>query len=422
MAAIDKESAKIVFFAVIGFIFQYSCNIYMARFLSPADYGDFAVAISLLLILSTALEIGASKSIPKYLHSYQHNQDTPRITGLLRGYLTATFLVSFLVALLGTGLGYLDLEITHKGDSIQHHPFILALCFLPFIAPSGIFAASLKCINPRVNAELPRLSLYGLTLLFLWLLTVVGFKENDWLGIAVFGSANMLVLAIYIVLAVRYLPRNYIQVTPTYEWQKWLHTSIPIMSSSSLVIAIRQVDLFMVEAFAPGEANVAYFAAASQIAQALIVINTTLNLLYGSRIGKSLTEGRKSITRTLRSIATFMGCFCLIFLSCVLFFGKFLLGLFGENYIQAYPTMILLTIAASMYVISGGCTTFLQFYGKQLHVLAVQIGILLFSIALNSILIPRYGILGAATAGTICFTCMALYFIFRAIRLLRKVK
>jgi|GEM_PF-2679222 len=422
MAAMDRESVQTVFFAVIGYLFQYSCNIYLARLLLPGDYGDFAVALSMLLLLSTALELGASKTIPKYIHLYKKNEDIPRITGLLRGFLTATLCISALVTFLIAGIAYLDLEIAHKANSEQFHPLILALCFLPFIIPSNILASSLKCINPRVNSELPRLSLYGLTLLFLWTYTAFGFDGNDWSGTALFGTANLIVLTIYIVLAFRYIPRHYLTITPEYEWREWLPTSVPIMVSSILFVGTRQADLFMVEAFDASEASVGYFAAASQTAQGLITIYITLNLIYGSRIGKSITEGREAIKKTLRNMAGFMGCFCLIFLLCLIFFGKYILGLFGPEYIQAYPTMILLTIAASVRVTSGGYITFLQYYGKQNQVLAVQFGVLLLALVLNSMLIPRYSIFGAAVSSTICFIIMSIFLTVRAMRLLRTVK
>lgn len=420
--AFDKESAQIVCIAAIGFVLQYSCNIYLARLISASDYGDFVVAISMLLLLAMLVEIGASKTMPKYIHFYQRDEDIARISGLLRGFFLVTLLFSFLVAVLSNGLAYLDLRITHKAAGTELHPFFLAIWFLPLIALSNILVSSLKCIKPRSNSELPRASLYGLTLLFLWMFTALGFRSSDWTSIALFGAANILVLAIYLFLVFHYVPRHYIKTRPKYEWREWLTTSLPIMLSAMLFLGTRQASLYMLETFDFNEANVGYFSAASQTAQGLVTIYDTVNLIYGSRIGFAIIQGKETAKKTLQKMTIFMSCFCLFFLLLLAFFGQAILGLFGTEYIQAYPAMIVLAIGASARVVSGGYTTFLQYSGKQNQVLAVQLGILILSIILSTLLIPRFSIMGAAVISTFCFIAMSAFFIFRAMRLLRTVK
>jgi len=420
MAKFDKESAQIIFVAAIGFVLQYTCNIYLARLISANDYGDFAVGISVLLLLAMLVDVGATKTIPKYIHSYQRKADIARISGLLRGFTTLAFLFAFLIALLSSGLAYLDLDITYKAGTELLHPLFLAVWLLPLVALSNILASSLKCINPRSNSELPRASSYGLTLLFLSIFTGLGFQANDWSGMTLFGIANVVILAIYIFLALHYIPRNYINTVPTYEWREWLTTSLPIMVSAMLFLGTRQVSLYMVEALDLNEANVGYFSAASQTAQGLVTIYDTVNLIYGSRIAFSILEGKETTKKTLGKITVFMGAFCLAFLLLLVMFGKAILGLFGPEYIQAYPVMIILTIGASARVMSGGYTTFLQYSGKQNQVLIVQFSILILSIVLGYLFIPRYNMMGAAIASTVCFVSMSVFFVFRALQLLRK--
>lgn len=420
MAKFDKESVQVICIAAVGFVLQYACNIYLARLLLATDYGDFAVGISMLLLLAMLVDLGANKTIPKYIHSYQRKDDIAHIAGLLRGFSSVALLFAFLVALFGSGLAYCDLAITHKGGTTLLHPLILALWLLPLVALSNILASSLKCINPHSNAELPRASSYGLTLLFLWVMTAFGFQLNDWSGMTVFGMANVVVLAIYLFLTLHYVPRHYLTTTPKYAWREWLTTSLPIMLSAMLFLGTRQASLYMVEAFDTHEATVGYFSAASQTAQGLVTIYDTVNLIYGSRIAFAILEGKETAKKTLGKITIFIGGFCLIFLLLLVIFGKAILGLFGTEYIQAYPVMILLTIGASARVMSGGYTTFLQYSGKQNQVLIVQFSTLILSIGLGYLFIPRYSMMGAAITSTICFVSMSAFFAFRALQLLRK--
>lgn len=420
MDSIVKKSAQIIVASCIGYVLQYLCHLYLANLMSPADYGNFAVAVSMVFFLSMLVESGASKTFPKYIHYYQHSKDASLLSGFLRTYLVATLLLSVLVICIGSILGYLDLNMTNKGNLKEMHPLILALWFVPFVALSNQLTSLLKCIKLRVIFEVPRLAVFGLPILFIWILSLFGFKENDWSGVALFGGANLVVFVIYIYLAARHIPSAYIKTKPQYAWREWFGTAFPIMISHLFFVGIKQVDLYMVEAFEPDEAGVGYFSVASQTAQGIILFYISLSLIYSPIISKAIAQGGANVKKILLKMAGIVSFVCLLYLLLLLFFGKLILGLFGEDYIQAYPTMLLLAAGGSVNAIAGGYITFLQYSAKQNLVLVVQLVVLILAILLNALLIPRFGIIGAGFSSAICFTLMSVFLALCALRLLSK--
>jgi len=420
MDSLVKKSVQIIVVACIGYVLQYLCHLYLANLMSPAEYGNFAVAVSMAFFLSMLVESGASKTFPKYVHYYQQRKELSLLSGFLRTYFIATLLLSILVIFVGSVLAYLDLSITSKGNPNETHPLILALWFVPFVAFSNLLTSLLKCIKLHVLFEAPRLAVFGLPILFVWILSLFGFKENDWYGVALFGVANLVVCAIYIYLAARHVPSAYIKTKPQYAWREWFGTAFPIMISHLFFVGIKQVDLYMVEAFEADEAGVGYFSVASQTAQGIILFYISLSLIYSPMISKAILQGNGHVKKILLKMAGIIGCVCLVFLLVLLFFGKWILGLFGEDYIQAYPTMLLLAAGASVNAITGGYITFLQYSAKQKLVLAVQLVVLLLAITLNALLIPQYGIIGAGFSSALCFTLMSVFLTVCALRLLSK--
>jgi len=435
MERLAKKSTQIISIAVIAFVIQYFCYVYLARILPASDYGDFVVAISLALLMSVLVDFGASKIVLHYVQLYQNKGDMPHLSGLLRGYILLTLIFSLFIAIVGSVAGYIDvilhhahsehghpslLNFVHKSNSVELHPLILALWFVPFISLANILASVLKCIRLSVIFELPRLVNFSLLIIFLFVFALFGYKVNDWSGIAFYGVATIVAFVIYVGFAVRYVPLSYVKYTPRYQWREWLTLAFPIMASHLFFLVLKQVDLYMVEIMDADEAQVGYFSAASETAQAIIFFYINLNLIYIPVIVKAILEGKAAVKKTLRKMAGLLTCFSMVFLLVLLFFGKAILALFGQDYVQAYPTMLCLAVGLCSNVICGGYITYLQYSANQNLVVAVQFVILILALILNALLIPDYGILGAGLSSAICFVIMSGFLTFCALRLLYK--
>ena len=76
--------------------------------------------------------------------------------------------------------------------------------------------------------------------------------------------------------------------------------------------------------------------------------------------------------------------------------GKPILGLFGDAFIAGYGALLVLTAAQLMQALVGPVSSLLGISGHQDHCLYVFGITLVIAIVLNMLLLPSYGIMGAA--------------------------
>ena len=75
-----------------------------------------------------------------------------------------------------------------------------------------------------------------------------------------------------------------------------------------------------------------------------------------------------------------------------------LLWLFGPQFVDGYPVMLILVVGFLFRASMGPSEFLLNMLGKQSISAAVQVTVALLSVVLNIALVPHFGLIGAATA------------------------
>jgi len=88
--------------------------------------------------------------------------------------------------------------------------------------------------------------------------------------------------------------------------------------------------------------------------------------------------------------------------------GLPLLWLFGPQFTSGYPVMLILVVGFLFRSSMGPAEFLLNMLGKQSLCAAVQVSVALLSVALNFLLVPHYGLIGAATATSVALMTGAL--------------
>jgi O-antigen/teichoic acid export membrane protein len=101
----------------------------------------------------------------------------------------------------------------------------------------------------------------------------------------------------------------------------------------------------------------------------------------------------------------------------VVVFGEFVLALFGNEFVSGYKSLIILVTGHVLSALFGPMTSLLvmtdkQYYAATLHMLSI-----LLTIVLNLVLIPRFGIEGAAAATAVSLFLTNVGLAFAARRL-----
>ena len=175
-----------------------------------------------------------------------------------------------------------------------------------------------------------------------------------------------------------------------------------VVLANSIGMTNTQIDSLMIGHFMT-EADVGYYAVAIIFMQGVILLPQAIQSVTTPLIAihyrkREFEKIQQLIKNTM--LKTFVIIVCISVILAV--FGKFLIGLiFTEEFLPAYTPMVILLIGYSICAPIGSVGNTLTCVGKVNVVFKVTALAALINTVLNLMLIPKYGIVGAAVATSI---------------------
>lgn len=382
--------------AIGGFATDYAFNLGLTRFLSPHGYGDVKVAFAFAHFFGLAVLLGGDRAAPMVLAPCLERRQSRRVWEYLRFYLGNAMLLSLAVVAVTWTLSYLHLGST---DPMDHHPMALIVLVLPLNAFAAMVSRTLQSARRPAQAALPwRIGLPVLELLLF--AAVVGVRGTLSVEQAV---ALAIVAAATVTLGqwlwVRHLGLVEIAREPGFrQGHRWLRSSLPMMGSILVALALNQSDVYFLEALGE-EAEVGHYAAAATAAHLLLLVQTTVIGLVAPLARTAIEGGDESSAATRRRAERLMLGLTLPIAAILAAASGPILTLFGPGYGAARPVLALLALGGFAWAAAAVPGLWLQYHGSPGAVLAISAATLAADSALNLLLIPRYGMTGAA-AGT----------------------
>jgi len=164
------------------------------------------------------------------------------------------------------------------------------------------------------------------------------------------------------------------------------------------LITIIGINLGTIVVFGTSGASLAgiYFIAFSISTAITAVILVFLEFAYPLLSG--MHDGRKTITWKVIKVSLVFG---LPIVSVIMFYSKDVLNLFGDHYVEGFLVLEILLISVLPLVVGQGVRTLVYAYGNYRQVLSIGIALSFPRIILYFILVPIYGMSGAAISFTI---------------------
>ncbi len=192
-----------------------------------------------------------------------------------------------------------------------------------------------------------------------------------------------------------------------------LSTSWPMLLSSTMTFVIGQTGVIMLGMFR-SDAEVGYYAIAVKLATLTTYILSAVNSMAGPKFSELFYSNKLEELFYVAKKAT-----KLIFwtttpiLLILVFLGRPLIGLlYGLDFQVAYLPVVLLASGQFCGSIAGATSTFLNMTGHQKILRNTMVITALFNIALNVILIPEFGVKGAALAAMCSMILKNAYTVF----------
>jgi O-antigen/teichoic acid export membrane protein len=386
-----------------GFAADYLFNVALARMLDAHEYGDFRVAAAFAAFFGMGVLLGGDRAAPKALAGPLERGENAQAWEYLRFYFELSLALSAVIIAATWAASYFHLG---HGDVMHHHALAWIVLSVPINAAGALASRALQSARRPVLASLPwRIAVPLLSLLFIFLFARL---QGE---IAVQHAVMLSILAVMVVtggqwwllrrLELRELARDPASRTP----RRWLATSVPMMGAFLIVLALNQSDLYLLEVLGD-EVEVGLYAAAATSAHFLLIIQTAVVSLVASLVQPAQEEGAETLQRTFRQGQRMLGVTLLPAAAFLILASRPILDLFGAGFDRARPELILLVIGNLTWAAAALSSLRLQYSERGKVVVAIALVTLIADSLLNVLLIPAYGMRGAA-ASTAVTTSLA---------------
>ncbi len=390
--------------AAIAFLSQ----ILLARWMGDFEYGIFVVVWTAAIIAGNLSCFGFATSIIRFVPQYLASGSDNELRGIL---LTGRLFTMFAATLVALCSIIVTLYFADKIESYYVAPFVLGALMLPMIALGDTLEGTARANAWPIKALSPTYIVRPILILVTMVIALMaGFPADAKTAIiaAVIATyATTIVQLLAITASVEKLvPNGPKQV----NFGEWMGVSFPIFLVEGFLFLLTNADVLVVGHYLAPDRVAIYFATAKTLALVHFVyfaVKAGVSQRYAQLIHTGtkaeLAEFVLSTARWTFWPSLFMGL-------VVLIVGKPLLSLFGQSFTQGYPMLFVMVIGVVMRASVGPSESLLNMSGYQ-RACAWIYGITLFgSIASCAVLIPEYGLWGAAfsfSAGMV-FEALAL--------------
>ncbi|MCP4178744.1 MAG: amino acid permease [bacterium] len=429
-SGVGNKSIAIVLvgLGILAYIIKYVLNIILTRYLSPSDYGDLAVSLRIIIILSLLLLLGTNNSVKKYLTKYLFVKDMMRIKRFILWNLKVIYksLVSYIIMLLILYLIILLLHVLSIRNMFSYH---IALFYLP-IAP--LAAISVLFSSYILSNKWPVLFFFFRKIaVFIFSLILIGggilFYNVDinlyTIGVFLLLAYGLVLISELILINKIFTEHSIFSLVDDYKKRienrkdkvLWLVDSFRMIGTQLIFNLIWAIDLFILEIVHNSNIDVGYYAAMLVLTNILLIIPSATTTLLVPNISSMISKGRFDELQQNINLVNFINILILsLLLIILLIFSDTLLLVFGKGYNSAEVPFIILCFTyylASIFVPGGKLLTFTK-TEKQF---IISITELLIVIICGIVLTLLWGLTGMALSVlvSITFKSIITFFIVR---------
>ncbi len=405
--SVSQRMALIAFaIRIAGAALAFVSQIVLARLMGRFEYGVFVFVWVLMILFGNLACLGFPTAVIRFLPQYEASGNHDAVRGLNATARLFVVAVSGALALIGAILLY---AFSGKIEHYYVMPVFLGLIAVPMIALGDVLDGTARAKHWPIMALSPTFLIRPTLILLFMLAAVLAGAPRDAVTAmaAALAGAFASVLLQYLAVTLR-LRRHYPSGAKATEFNAWLAVAFPIFLVEGVGYLLTNSDVIVVGIFLDPEEVAVYFAAAKTMALVHFVY-FAVKAAIGPRFAAIIAENDRSKLAAFATEATRWTFFPALAVGlAVLAAGQFLLSLFGAAFAEGQVVMAILLAGILVKALVGPAEVLLTMADKQMLCVYLYAAALVANISLNVILIPHFGIEGAAIAGAAAMTVEAL--------------
>lgn len=378
-------------------ILTVAITVVLARALGPEGYGRYAFVYALVILCAIPAQAGLPTLLVREVAAYEARGGWRLMRGLLRranqAVAAATAAIALVSALVGIFLG----DRVAEGELAI---YAWGLALLPLLALGNLRGAALRGLRKVVRGQLPELLLRpGLFVLALTVVAVAGAGVSPGMAMALHAGAALVAFLIGAWLLLRVLPHEARSATPEYRTRAWAASVLPLTLLAGIQVVNNQTDVVLLGVLASKE-EVGIYRVVFQAATLVVFVLTAVNMVLAPHFARLHAMGeRAELERLARWGAKMVLLAAAPVAAGLVIFGGPVLGfVFGTRYAVGAAALAILCVGQLANAAMGSVGLLLNMTGHERDT-AVGVGLAAgANVVLNLLLIPPFGIEGAATA------------------------
>lgn len=397
---ISKGAGLLLTGIVISKLFTYLYRLAIARHLGPGVYGIFSIGLAVIGVLLSFSLLGMPQGILRFVSYYKGKEDEESISAVINNAIKIVLPISILLSiLLFAFAGRIAISIFHEPQ------LALALRILSFSIPVSAVASCIEYAIQAFSNIKPIVITRNLLepIAKLLLTVIVLYLGYSLAGIAVVYAITMLLVLLsflWFLMKIRSLKE--ILRTEQSLYKQLLSFSLPLMLSDLFISLLLWSDTLILGYFVPSSA-VGIYNAAIPTARLIHIIPAAIRALFIPTIS-GLYAQKKNIASIYRTITKWLFLTGIPTVTLLSAYSRQLLSIFfGAAFSEGYIPLVLVALSFFAYSLAFPSENILMVMKKTKLILFNTSLAVMLNIVLNILLIPRFGINGAALATASAF-------------------
>jgi O-antigen/teichoic acid export membrane protein len=394
---------SVVFFAGTMFtgLAGYLFKVYLARMIGAEALGLYALGMTIVAFLGVFNELGLSQSAVRFVALYTATGKSNQLRGfLLRA--SALLLCTNIVLAAGVVMvgPWIAEHVYHTVELKSYFPlFSLIMLLGALTSYGGQVLQGYKDVARRTMIT----NFIGTPLVIL--LTIVFLLIGWGLWGYIFAQVLSAVIVLgLLIMAVRKLtpPEVFQQKGPLPPLgAQVVSFGVSALGISMLQFLLGQTDKILI-GFYINAREVGIYAVAMTVVAFVPIALQSVNQIFAPTISDLHSRGEPQLlSRLFQTLTKWVFAFTLPLATVVIVFAKPLMGIFGPDFVEGWPVLVVGALGQLINCGTGSVGYLLLMSGNQKRLIKVQAAMSATMIILNIVLIPRFGIMGAAFAAAI---------------------
>jgi len=416
-AVLARGALGVFIVKIAGAGLLFGLHVMLARLLGVDEFGIYVYAITCINILTILCLLGFPTSLVRFIAEYKAKRQWNLLKGIVHRSNQIVLAFSILVGIIAAAVTFLLQERISVAVVVT---FYIGFGLLPVVALSTLRQASLRALKMVVKSEMLLLVIRPVLLGLIVLGLSITLRGSLKAAHVMAGNFTALVGVFFVgtVLLRKALPKYASETKPAYAQRQWLKVTLPLLLIDGMQILLKRTDIIMIGTIL-GSDKAGIYSAASRISNFVVFGLMAINAILAPMISELYYTGRgRELQRIIMFASRVIFVITLLLGIILAVSGKFMLSLFGSDFTIAFMPLLILLTGQVVNALAGSVGLIMAMTSHQNQAGAIIAASTAANIALNALLIPLFGLVGAAISTA--FT-MALWNIAMLIFVQRRI-